>query len=108
MKLYAVLVLASLSFGLARAETGRVSYYSEGTRTASGERLNRSGNTCAHRRHPFNSLLRVTTRVGTVVCRVNDRGPFVRGRVLDVVKGLAAPLGLLHAGVLPATVVRVQ
>lgn len=85
------------------AEVGGASWYGpgfNGRRTASGERFNQNARTCAHRTARFGTMLRVTdTSTGkSIVCRVNDRGPFVRGRVIDLSKGAAAALGILHRG----------
>ncbi len=78
----------------------KASYYSQGTRTASGERFNPNGYTAASRTLPFGTMLRLTNpRNGrSVVVRVNDRGPFVRGRSLDVARGAAAALGMIVQG----------
>jgi rare lipoprotein A len=79
----------------------RASYYQHGSRTASGERFNPNGLTAAHRSLPFGTQLRVTNRANgrSVVVRVNDRGPFVRGRGLDVSRGAANALGMVGQGV---------
>ena len=71
---------------IAQAQSGIASVYSGG-RTASGERASASGMTAAHRTLPFGTLVRIThQRSGrSVVVRINDRGPFVRGRVIDVI-----------------------
>ena len=79
---------------------GLASFYSEGTRTASGEQFNPNALTAAHPNLPFGTKLRVTD-VDTgrsVVVRVNDRGPFVRGRVVDVSYSAAATLGIVGRG----------
>src|SRR5674476_789014 len=70
---------------IAQAQSGIASVYSGG-RTASGERASGSGMTAAHRTLPFGTLVRVThqRRGRPAVVRINDRGPFVRGRVIDV------------------------
>ena len=76
---------------------GLASVYSteSGNKTASGERLNPGGMTAAHRSLPFGTMVRVTNerngRSATV--RINDRGPFVRGRVIDVTPAAARALG---------------
>jgi rare lipoprotein A len=72
------------------------SYYSSGYRTASGERFNPNGYTAAHRSLPFGTRLQVTNpRTGrSVVVRINDRGPFVRGRSLDLARGAAFAIGM--------------
>lgn len=80
---------------------GLASYYSEGTRTASGERFDARELTAAHPTLPFGTRLRVTN-VATgksVTVRVNDRGPFVRGRVVDVSYSAAESLGMVGHGV---------
>jgi rare lipoprotein A len=72
------------------------SYYSSGYRTASGERFNPNGYTAAHRSLPFGTRLQVTNpRTGrSVVVRINDRGPFVPGRSLDLARGAAFAIGM--------------
>lgn len=76
----------------ARAEIA--SCYTD-TRTASGERFNPHAMTAAHRRPPFGTLVRVTNRANgrAVVVRINDRGPFVRGRVIDLSVGACRAIG---------------
>jgi rare lipoprotein A len=78
----------------ASAQSGVASVYSGG-RTANGERASASGLTAAHRSLPFGTMVRVTNqRSGrSVVVRINDRGPFVRGRVIDVTPAAAHALG---------------
>lgn len=78
----------------ASAQTGIASVYSGG-QTANGERAVASGLTAAHRTLPFGTLVRVTnTSTGrSVVVRINDRGPFVAGRVIDVTPAAAHVLG---------------
>ncbi|MGC4094275.1 MAG: septal ring lytic transglycosylase RlpA family protein [Polyangiaceae bacterium] len=85
--------------------TGQASYYSDalaGRRTASGEPYKPGAYTAAHRSLPFGSVVRVSCdRTGrSVYVRINDRGPFVRGRVLDLSRAAAQKLGLLGHGVL--------
>lgn len=85
----------------ALADSGVASWYGPGFaghRTASGERFSPWAATCAHRHYPFGTLLRVYYRGRSVVCRVNDRGPFVRGRIIDLSQGLARQLGLPGVG----------
>ena len=67
--------------------------------TASGQRFNQNALTCAHRSLPFGTKLRVTHGGRSVVVTVNDRGPFVRGRVLDLSTAAARAVGLTGAGV---------
>lgn len=66
---------------------------SKSKRTASGEHFNPHGMTAAHKTLPFGTRLRVCLN-GCVVVRINDRGPFVRGRSLDLSRGAAAAIGL--------------
>ena len=84
-----------------RSFSGKASFYGSesGSRTASGQRFNQNAMTAAHRSLPFGTKLRVTHRGQSVVVTVNDRGPFIRGRVLDLSKGAARAIGLTGAGV---------
>lgn len=88
----------------------RASYYSSGRRTASGEHFNPNGYTAASRTLPFGTRLRLTNpRTGrTVTVRVNDRGPFVRGRSLDVARGAARALGMISQGTASLEVARLN
>jgi rare lipoprotein A len=87
---------------IASAQTGIASIYSGG-RTANGEHARASGMTAAHRTLPFGTMVRVTNqRSGrSVVVRINDRGPFIRGRVIDVTPAAAHVLGF--SGLAPVT-----
>lgn len=85
-------------------QRGKASFYSRqatGARTSSGERLHHRDFTCAHRTHPFGTLLKVKNLSNgkEVVVRVNDRGPFGRGRIVDLSWGAAKALGMLSQGV---------
>jgi rare lipoprotein A len=84
-----------------RSFSGMASYYGNesGSKTASGQRFNQNALTCAHRSLPFGTKLRVTHGDRSVVVTVNDRGPFVRGRVLDLSTAAARAVGLTGAGV---------
>lgn len=114
-KLY-VLLISVLMFSLpvcAQTQTGKASYYSKkwtGRRTASGHRIHHDSMTCAHRTYPYGTLLRVTNQKNgrQVVVRVTDRGPFGRGRIVDLSWGAAKAIGMLSAGVVPVTVERVD
>lgn len=83
------------------------SYYWEGRKTASGERFNPDGLTAAHRTLPFGSHVRVTNLHNgrSVTVRINDRGPFIRGRVIDLARGAARVVGMTGAGVVPVNIV---
>ena len=76
-----------------------------GPRTASGQRFNASAMTCAHRSLPFGTKLRVSHGGRSIIVTVNDRGPFVRGRVLDLSTGAARALGISGLGHITAEVV---
>ncbi|WP_292898296.1 MULTISPECIES: septal ring lytic transglycosylase RlpA family protein [unclassified Nitratireductor] len=95
----AALILAVVT-APAFAQCGGASWYALTSKTASGERMNPAAMTAAHRTLPFGTKLRVTNeRNGrSVVVRINDRGPFVRGRILDLSKAAAARLGFIRAG----------
>jgi rare lipoprotein A len=79
---------------------GVASFYTEGSSTASGEKYNPNELTAAHPSLPFGTRLRVTnTTTGkSVTVRVNDRGPYVPGRVVDVSYSAAQALGMVHSG----------
>ena len=95
------IVLVGVS-SIAQAQSGIASVYSGG-RTASGESASAGGMTAAHRTLRIGTLVRVTNqRSGrSVVVRINDRGPFVRGRVIDVTPAAARALGF--SGLAPVT-----
>jgi rare lipoprotein A (peptidoglycan hydrolase) len=85
-----------------RAFSGRASYYSYSKRkTASGSSFNRDALTAAHRSLPFGTRVRVTetTNYRSVVVRITDRGPWIRGRILDLSLGAARNLGITDRGV---------
>jgi rare lipoprotein A len=83
------------------ASHGVASFYTEGTQTANGERFDTHKLTAAHRTLPFGTRLRVTnvTTGRSVTVRVNDRGPFVPGRVVDVSYSAAETLGMVKRGI---------
>ena len=89
------------SSGSGRSFSGMASYYGNesGSRTASGARFNQNAMTAAHRSLPFGTKVRVTHGGQSVIVTINDRGPFVRGRVLDLSTGAARAIGLTGAGV---------
>lgn len=80
---------------------GIASFYKFDSKTASGERFNPSELTAAHRTLPFGTRLRVTNLVTgqSVTVRVNDRGPFIPGRVVDVSRSAAETLGMIDSGI---------
>jgi rare lipoprotein A len=109
MPILAVLAIAPMP-AAAFTQTGMASFYGSelhGRKTASGERFNKNAMTAAHRTAPFGSRLKVTNLANgrSVYVRVNDRGPFVRGRIVDVSLGAARQIGFHGRGV---TRVRVE
>ena len=100
----AIITLLSFTVLHAQQQSGRASYYSKratGSRTASGERLHHDSLTCAHRSYPFGTMLKVTNLLNdkSVVVRVTDRGPFGRGRVIDLSWAAAQEIGMLAQGI---------
>jgi rare lipoprotein A len=83
------------------ASQGIASFYSEGTRTASGEKFDANELTAAHPTLPFGTRLRVTNVANgqSVTVRINDRGPYVPGRVVDVSYSAARTLGMIGGGI---------
>ncbi|MCW8354663.1 septal ring lytic transglycosylase RlpA family protein [Marinomonas sp.] len=86
-------------------ETGGASYYAmkyQGRKTASGELFDQKAMTAAHKRLPFGSKVKVTNIENgkSVVVRVNDRGPFVRGRIIDLSKSAFQRIGNTRDGVI--------
>ncbi|MCP5082448.1 MAG: septal ring lytic transglycosylase RlpA family protein [Alphaproteobacteria bacterium] len=82
-------------------QTGVASYYKSGKVTANGERFKPHGMTAAHRKLPFGTKVRVThLRTGkSVVVRINDRGPFIGKRIIDLSLGAARRIGMTNSGV---------
>lgn len=99
MKLLAT-IIALLAVVPAHAETAVASWYGaeSGPKTASGERFNPQAMTAASRTLPFGTLVQVTYRGRSVVVRINDRGPYVRGRSIDLSEGAAKRIGLDGVG----------
>jgi rare lipoprotein A len=99
--------LACAHAGYPAVQEGLASYYGDGfagRKTASGERYDPDEFTAAHRSLPFGSVVRVARLDGgrpgsSVEVRINDRGPFVRGRIIDLSDAAARELDLLHDGV---------
>lgn len=93
-------------FVTVEAVSGWASWYGpgfHGNLTANGERYNQYGLTAAHRNLPFNTMVRVTNMDNgrSLVVRINDRGPYIRNRIIDLSKGAAQELGLMSTGVAP-------
>ena len=81
-------------------QCGKASWYAMTSKTASGERASPNTMTAAHRSLPFGTKVRVTNQRNgrSVILRINDRGPFIKGRIIDVTKKAAARLGFLSSG----------
>jgi rare lipoprotein A len=79
----------------ASAQSGIASVY-EGGRTANGEMASTSGLTAAHRSLPFGTMVRVTNHSNgrSILVRINDRGPFVKGRIIDLMPAAARAIGM--------------
>ena len=97
-------VAITVAAASSQIQHGKASFYSKratGSRTSSGERLHHDSLTCAHRTHPFGTLLKVTNeRNGReVIVRVTDRGPHSRGRIIDLSHAAAEELGIINQGV---------
>jgi rare lipoprotein A len=99
-------VLACTATAANADQSGVASVYSYG-RTANGERVHAGAMTAAHRSLPFGTMVRVTNRhTGrSVVVRINDRGPFVRGRVIDMTPAAARAIGFSGLAQVTLTVV---
>ncbi|MCX8995722.1 septal ring lytic transglycosylase RlpA family protein [Rhizobiaceae bacterium BDR2-2] len=80
---------------------GGASWYALTSRTASGERMNAAHLTAAHRSLKFGTKVKVTNRKNgkSVIVRINDRGPFIKGRVIDLSKAAAHQIGMVQSGV---------
>jgi len=89
------------SFPLVEVHTTKASWYDQGYKTASGARFNPKSLTAAHKEYPFGTLVKITNPDNnrTVVAMINDRGPFIKGRELDVSKQVAIELDFLKKGV---------
>lgn len=106
-QIYTLVVIFSMYFsfiGWAQKEHGKASFYSKkstGARTASGKRLHHDSLSCAHRSYPFGTLLKVTNLNNgkSVIVKVIDRGPFGRGRIIDLSWAAAKEIGMLAQGV---------
>lgn len=91
-------------------QQGKASWYgvrcNGGTHTASGERLCNDSATAAHKTLPMNTRVRVTNLVNgkSEIVRINNRGPYIRGRIIDVTEGVAKRIGFYQRGVVPVKV----
>lgn len=100
---------ASRQGSVGRGEIGMASYYGnefQSRKTANGERFDQGKLTAAHKKLPFGTRVRVTNRDNgrSVVVRINDRGPFVRGRIIDLSSSAFKRIASLNAGVVPVRI----
>ena len=100
-KYVGALLLTTIGSASAFAESGLASFYP-------GIGAKRGEMTCAHRSHKFGKILRVSHGKVAIECRVNDRGPFIRGRIVDVSTTAARALGMISAGVVPVRIAVVE
>jgi rare lipoprotein A len=110
MRTFAVALCALVCLESA-AQAELAAYYGQefaGRRTASGEKFNPSAMTAAHRTLPFGTRIRVTnSRNGrSIIVRINDRGPFVKGRAIDLSSGAARAIGMASTGNVRMEVIR--
>ena len=104
--IFAAAAAAAIAFSFAvpaQAACGQASWYGpgfHGKKTASGERFNQNAMTAAHKTLPLGTKVRVTNKRNgrSIVVRINDRGPYAHGRVLDLSKGAASQLGFIRSG----------
>jgi rare lipoprotein A len=97
-------ILCPLFVSLGQTQTGKASFYAdkfEGHPTASGEKYKHNKLTAAHKTLPFGTVVRVTNLANgsTVEVKINDRGPYIEGRVIDLSKSAAEKLGFINLGV---------
>ncbi len=96
--------IVSYQFGFAQAEYGMASYYADkyqGSKTANGEKYDRRQMTAAHRTLPFDTKIKVTNldNQRSVIVRINDRGPFVKGNIVDLSRVAAEKLDIIQVGI---------
>lgn len=107
MRMYCALIVATLLFGACSrkiTESGKASFYAdkfEGRKTASGEIFRQRKLTAAHRTLPFGTKVTVVNAANDkkVKVRINDRGPFINGRVIDLSRKAAGRIDMINAGV---------
>lgn len=94
-------------------QQGKASYYGaryHGRKTASGEAFNKNALTAAHPTFPFGTQVRVTNLINqqSIVVRVNDRGPYAKGRIIDLSEQAAREIDMIRAGVAKVKVERLK
>ena len=99
-------VLAAPTLGVCRSGSMNATQYSSGSGTASGEAFRPDGLTAAHKKLPFGTRVKITNpRTGaTTIVKINDRGPFTRGRDIDLSRGAARAIGLTSVGTVCAEI----
>lgn len=95
--------------GSAKTLSGVASWYGprfHGRKTANGEKYDQNQMTAAHKSLPFNTRVRVTNRRNgkSVIVRINDRGPYIGRRVIDLSKGAASRVDMINSGIAPVTI----
>ncbi len=116
MRIIVFVILLAIGFtplAAQQLQEGKASFYARkffGKKTASGERLHKDSLTCAHRTYPFGTMLKVYNPANgrSVIVRVTDRGPFVRGRIIDLSWRAAKELDIISKGVAMVTVQKVN
>lgn len=93
----AVLLCVAVPFS-ASAEQGKASWYQLTSKTASGQMMNPEAMTAAHKRLPFGTIVRVSANNRHVTVCINDRGPYARGRIIDLSRASARQLGIIDRG----------
>lgn len=108
--IWMALIAASQAAEPSGAQRGVASWYAENSGTASGEHYNPSGMTAAHRTLPLGTMVQVKNLSTGCCCtvRINDRGPFRKGRIIDVSKAAAQKLRMIEAGTANVELVVVQ
>ena len=99
----------NIKHSIAKYQTGKASYYADkyqGRQTANGERFNQNARTAAHKTLAFGTVVKVTNRKNgrSVVVRINDRGPFVKGRIIDLSKSAFSAIANRRLGVVEVVV----
>ena len=97
-------LLGPVLFSLGQTQTGKASFYAdkfEGQPTASGEKYKHNKLTAAHKTLPFGTIVRVTNLANgiSVDVEINDRGPYIEGRIIDLSKAAAEKLGFINLGI---------
>ncbi len=112
MKKYILLIPLCLILGAPKYTEASVpmvaSWYECCKITANGEQFNPNGHTAAHKTLPFGTKLRVTYKGKSIIVRINDRGPYIKGRSLDLARGAAKALGCIGVGICKVKVEKVS